>query len=170
MWEIHWLTASHMPPARDLAYNPDMCPDWESNQRPLALQDSAKPTESHWPRLLQLFKIIYLFIFTERGEGREKERERNINVRKIDWLPFSWHQPGTWPATQTCALTENCTSDLSVHKMMPNWLSCTSQGCFYFLIGHLIEHFHIYMRNTVTCFLFLILTEQSKKKGSSTTD
>ena len=32
-------------PTRHLAYNPGMCPDWESNQRPLALQDDAQPTE-----------------------------------------------------------------------------------------------------------------------------
>ena len=30
--EIHWLAASHTPPAGDLAHNPDMCPDWESSQ------------------------------------------------------------------------------------------------------------------------------------------
>ena len=26
------VVASHIPPTGDLAYNPDMCPDWESNQ------------------------------------------------------------------------------------------------------------------------------------------
>ena len=28
------VVASHMPPTRDLAGNPGMCPDWESNQWP----------------------------------------------------------------------------------------------------------------------------------------
>ena len=28
------LVASHRSPVGDLACNPDMCPDWESNQRP----------------------------------------------------------------------------------------------------------------------------------------
>ena len=46
--------------------------------------------------LLYFFKKI-LFIFLDRGEGREKERERNINV----WLPLThpttW---GTWPTTR----------------------------------------------------------------------
>ena len=32
--EKHWLVASSMPPAGDLAHNPGMCPDWESNQWP----------------------------------------------------------------------------------------------------------------------------------------
>ena len=52
-----------------------------------------------------IFKKIYLFL--ERGEGREKERERNSNV----WLPLTSPQLGIWPATQACALTENRTSN-----------------------------------------------------------
>ena len=49
-----------------------------------------------------IFKdLIYLFL--ERGGGREKERERNINV----WLPLMYPLEGTWPATQACTLTGN---------------------------------------------------------------
>ena len=50
------------------------------------------------PSLFYFFKdFIYLFL------GREKERERNVNVR----LPLACPHPspGTWPATQACALT-----------------------------------------------------------------
>ena len=43
-----------------------------------------------------------LFIFRERGEGREKE-ERNINV----WLPLKGPPLRTQPATQECAPTGN---------------------------------------------------------------
>ena len=32
--EIHQLVASHMPSTGDLARNPGMCPDWESNLGP----------------------------------------------------------------------------------------------------------------------------------------
>ena len=32
------VVASHAPPTRDLAYNPGMCPDWESNQQLFGLQ------------------------------------------------------------------------------------------------------------------------------------
>ena len=58
--------------------------------------------------LFFIFLIIYLlkifiYISSERGEGREKERERNINVS----LPLARPLLGTWPATQTCALTGN---------------------------------------------------------------
>ena len=62
-------------------------------------------------------------LFLERGERREKEREGNI-----DWLPLTYPQPGTWPATQACALTRNWTSNLSDCRTMPNPLSHTSQG------------------------------------------
>ena len=32
MQEKHQLLASHTPQIRDLALNPGMCPDWESNR------------------------------------------------------------------------------------------------------------------------------------------
>ena len=32
---IRGLVAFHTPPTGDLAHNPGMCPDWESNQIPL---------------------------------------------------------------------------------------------------------------------------------------
>ena len=50
--------------------------------------------------------------------------ERNIN-----WLFLTCPQPGTWPATQACALTRNWISKLPLCGTMPNPLSHTSQGC-----------------------------------------
>ena len=50
-----------------------------------------------------------MYLFLERGIGREKERERNI-----DQLPLIYPQLGTWPATQASALTSNQTGDLSL--------------------------------------------------------
>ena len=69
------------------------------------------------------FKRFYLFIFREGG-GREKARERNINV----WLPLAHPHLGTWPTTQTCALTGNRTSDPLVCRPALNPLSHNSQG------------------------------------------
>ena len=34
------LVASHMTPIGDLAHNPGMCPDWESNWRPFGSQSA----------------------------------------------------------------------------------------------------------------------------------
>ena len=78
--------------------------------------------------LFFFFKI--LFIFLERGEGRDKEMERNINV----WLPLTHPLLGTWPATQACGLTGNGTRDLSVCRPALNPLSLTCQGIHYVIL------------------------------------
>ena len=67
----------------------------------------------------------FIYLFLERGDGREKERERNINV----WLPLMCCLSlETWPVTQACALTGNRTRDPLVHRPVLNPLSYTSQG------------------------------------------
>ena len=83
------------------------------------------------PNIFQLQTISFsylkfLFNFWERGKGREKEMERNINV----WFPVTDPLLGIWPATQACALTENWTGDLLVHRLALNPLSQTSQETF----------------------------------------
>ena len=37
------VVASHAPPTGDLAPNPGMCPNWESNQQPFGLQPVLNP-------------------------------------------------------------------------------------------------------------------------------
>ena len=44
--------ASRTPPTGDLAHNPGMCPDWESNWRPFGSQAGAQSTEPHQPELI----------------------------------------------------------------------------------------------------------------------
>ena len=46
------VVASHTPPTGDLACNPGMYPDWESNRRPCSSQDSTQSTEPHQPGLI----------------------------------------------------------------------------------------------------------------------
>ena len=81
-----------------------------------------------------------MYLFLERGEGRDKERERNIDV----WLPFRHPLLGTWPATQACALTGDRTSDPLGHRLALNPLSHTSQGPGCYFQGHkqlqVVEH------------------------------
>ena len=56
------VVASHVPPIGDLAHNPGMFPDWESNQQPFGLQASAQSTEPHLPGLLMVsFAVQKLF-------------------------------------------------------------------------------------------------------------
>ena len=71
-------------------------------------------------------KILFIYLFLDRGEQREKERERNISV----WLPLNHPLLGTWPATQACALTGNRTGNPLVCRPVLNPLSHSSQGLF----------------------------------------
>ena len=72
---------------------------------------------------LKFLKRLYLFL--ERGVGREKERERKISL-----LPLACPLLGTWLVTQACAPTGNRTSNLLFCKPTLNPLSHTSQGEF----------------------------------------
>ena len=76
---------------------------------------------------ITIFFKDFVYLFLERGEGREKERERNINV----WLPLAHPQLGTWLATQACALTGNQAGNPLVFRTTPNPLSHTSQGSIF---------------------------------------
>ena len=86
------MVASYVASTGDLACNPGMYPEWELNWQHFDLQARAQSTEPHQPGLFIFFKRFFLFrvfllffkdfiyLFLDRGEGREKERERNINV------------------------------------------------------------------------------------------
>ena len=50
-------------PLGDLARNPGMCPDWESNQRPFGSQAHTQSTELHQPGL---FFKNYFLLFIRR--------------------------------------------------------------------------------------------------------
>ena len=73
VWEKYPQVTSHTPPTGDLAHNPDMCPDWESNWQPFSLQAGAQSTEPHQPgqdhfSFTQNFKKTtwtYLMYFSE---------------------------------------------------------------------------------------------------------
>ena len=43
VWEEERSVASRMLPNGNLAHNPDMCPDWESNRQPSGLQSVLNP-------------------------------------------------------------------------------------------------------------------------------
>ena len=49
------VVAFRAPPTRDLACNPGMCSDWESNRQPFASQSSAQSTEPHQPGFCYMF-------------------------------------------------------------------------------------------------------------------
>ena len=47
--------ATGAPPTGDLAHNPGVCPDWESNRRHSGFQAGTQCTEPHQPGWLMLF-------------------------------------------------------------------------------------------------------------------
>ena len=51
------VVAFHVPPIGDLAYNPGLSPDWESNLQPFGLQAHAQSTEPHQPVLKSILTI-----------------------------------------------------------------------------------------------------------------
>ena len=102
------------PPTRDPAHNPAMCPDWESNPRPLSLQGNAQPTEPHQSGIFFLSFFRFIYFFLERGVNIQCERETPKGS-----LPHTLLS-GTKPATQACALTRNRTSNVSFCGTMPN--------------------------------------------------
>ena len=55
-------------PYWDLACNPGLCPDWESNQGPFDLQDDIQSAEPHQPRLYQAFKEEIMSIVFKLSE------------------------------------------------------------------------------------------------------
>ena len=75
---------------------------------------------------LCIFKKRF-YLFLERGEGREKGRETSIWERDMDWLPLTRPLLGTWPISQTCALTGNRTCNHLVHRLAFNLLSHPSR-------------------------------------------
>ena len=72
--------------------------------------------------------IVFIYFQREGNRGRRRGRETSMCERNINQLPLTHPQLGTWPTTQTCALTRNRTSDLSVGRPALNPLSHTSQG------------------------------------------
>ena len=79
-----------------------------------------------------LFFKDFIYLFLQRGEGREKERETHISV----CLPLVHPLLATWPATQACALAGNQIGHLLVQKPELNSLSHTSQGWFISILDH----------------------------------
>ena len=124
----------------------------------------------HWGVCIFLKDFVYLFL--ERGEGREKERERNISM----WLPLTYFHPGTWPATQTCALAGNWTGDPVVHRSALNPVHHISQhGVFVFFYdthlcdwlkewGHENHYLFIFLSSPENIFSLLLEKKEGRKR------
>ena len=103
-----WLPLT--PPTGDLAGNPGLCPDWESDWQHLGSQASAQSTEAHQPRLGSFFCVssrAFFFLFKHASYFHlEKEKishfyglqgpEQSGSCPDLQLLPslmLSGHQP-----------------------------------------------------------------------------
>ena len=59
-----WVVASWAPPAGDLAQNPGMCPDWESNWQLCGSQASTQSTEPHQPGPQKAIAILGVLLIS----------------------------------------------------------------------------------------------------------
>ena len=78
-----------------------------------------------------LYHCIFLYLFFKRFYVfLERGRETSMSGRNRNtyWLPLIQPHLRTWPATQTCVLTGNQTSDPAACRTTPSSLSHTSQG------------------------------------------
>ena len=65
--------SSPTPCTGDLAPNPGMCLDWESNQQPFASQAGTQSTEPHQPGLIRCVKSPWVL----SGKWAERNRRRD---------------------------------------------------------------------------------------------
>ena len=95
----HQLIASHTPPTKDLAHNPSMCPDWESNWQPFSLQAGNLPIEPYQPgpnhpeRLSTIQPNVKfpLFPWSSRSEGPPRANLNFISGEIHGLLPIKLH-------------------------------------------------------------------------------
>ena len=63
------VVASRAPPTGDMACNPGMCPDWESNHQPFGSQPLLNPL-SYTSQMSNLFEYVYIYtLTTSHGAG-----------------------------------------------------------------------------------------------------
>ena len=110
------MVASHAPPTGDLACNPGLCPDWESNPQPFGLQAGAQSTEPQQPGcscILFAATKIFMSLFTDDTVPFTRFHDDNVTLRDTHvFLPWSlqeslkvpWERPRREDGTQSRTL------------------------------------------------------------------
>ena len=86
--EKYQPAASHTPPIWDLAHNPGMCPDRESNLWPFVSQTGTQPTEPHQPGQTQNLQYI------KRQKTEQAQNQTQIGQRCRDYQTGRFKQLG----------------------------------------------------------------------------
>ena len=81
-----------MPPNGDLAHNPGMGPDWESNRQPFGLQAGTQSTEPQHPGLIYLTICFKITIYRKKKQVKtnslDLKRQYNILPSKRELKSF----------------------------------------------------------------------------------
>ena len=83
---INWLPFTRAPTG-DKARSPGMCPDQESNRRPLALWDDTQPIEPYQPGNLLL--LMHIFLVSNVMKGKELITQGNILLLTTEEAPLA---------------------------------------------------------------------------------
>ena len=89
VWEIHQVVASPTSPNGHLAYNPGLCPKWESDQQSFGSQASAQSTETHQQGLF----CIYLILMFMPIKFLQLVQNKNPFISKLEYQylsTFDW--------------------------------------------------------------------------------
>ena len=84
--------ASCMPPTGDLACDPGMCPDWESNWQPFGLQAGTQCAEPHQPGPKGAFLAQSFELFFKETTRRRILRSSNFTSACHSHTHF-WNSP-----------------------------------------------------------------------------
>ena len=90
-------------PLEDLACNPGLCPDWESNQRPFRSQAGTQSTEPHQPGLVLFLSVLdnrWVDLPFRNPSGLVRNRifktpnsalqmHKKENIREVSWVRSS---------------------------------------------------------------------------------
>ena len=86
--ETSMCGCTRTPPTGDLAHNPGMCPDWESNLRPFGSHASTQSTEPQQPGQIKFLKskpvsILLRFTVHLRRQIYKQEPQCGMDCNKV---------------------------------------------------------------------------------------
>ena len=122
------VVAPCAPPIGDLACNPGMCPDWESNRRPFGLQACAQSTEltrQSGHLLLRIGIVLFFLSVCRSGTSSLTPNDRQWPVKHLDYHSYS-HCPELLWLIQKASFYANvyCSLEGQHHTGPLLWMLC----------------------------------------------
>ena len=176
----------------NLAHNPGMCPDWESNRQPLSLQASTQSTEPHQPGLACFiteknnFKktvFVHSFIHSKSDKRAPKSIHLMNTHHESSWFTISrsycdiqkkW--PYVWKIMVTTLTTDvNVNSSYILGTHWPAWANkqiCLNSMSGWFWFGNPLwgnRPKYLKRHRTKCCPLFIYVFNNGKRAAKNPT-